>query len=353
MAKTNKKKKEEVAVKKAKTTSLDVARKAIEKKYGVNVISTMGEKGSLVVPTVSSGCLSLDSALGKGGFAMGRVYEIFGPPSGGKTTLTMSVIAEAQRRGLVCAFVDAERAADPALFKAMGVDVDKLIVIEAFSGDENLDALEMLMETGEIDVAVVDSVSALIPQAEADANMEDQFIGLLARLMSKAMRKFVPLAGKTNTMLLFINQVRNKIGSYGDPEVTTGGVALDFSATGRIKVIGGASKSSRIVDELGNVQGHHTEFSVVKNKLGKPYRKAKVPLVYGVGYDTHWECLSMAVDLGIIDKAGAWFSYNGDNIGQGEVKTLAYLKDNPEVYTTIRESVIECLGLKRWYEANE
>lgn len=337
--------------KKQAISSLDVARKAIEKKYG-NVIKTMGEKSLAPPPTISTGSLGLDSALGCGGFVMGRVYEVFGHPSGGKTTLTMSMIAQAQKRGMTCCFVDAERAADPKLFKAMGVDIDKLILIEAFSGDENLDALESLIKTGEIDVAVVDSVSALIPKAEANSEMEDQFMGLLARLMSKAMRKFVPLAGETNTLLVFINQVRSKIGGYGNPETTTGGVALDFSASGRIKVSGGASKASRILDAAGEVIGHHTNFLISKNKFGKPYRTASSPLIYGVGYDQHWECLNIAVDLGIIEKAGAWFKYNDENIGQGELKALRFLKEEELVFNEIRDSIIIILGLNEYYEQN-
>jgi recombination protein RecA len=332
-------------------SSLDVARKAIQKKYG-DVITTMGEKSDAPPPTISTGSLGLDSALGCGGFVKGRVYEVYGHPSGGKTTLTMSIIAQAQRRGMTCCFVDAERAADPKLFKAMGVDINKLIVVEAFTGDENLDVLESLIRTGEIDVAVVDSVSALIPKAEATADMEDQFMGLLARLMSKAMRKFVPLAGETDTLLIFINQVRNKIGAYGDPETTTGGLALDFSATGRIKVSGGESKSSRIEDMTGEVVGHHTSFLIKKNKFGKPYRKATVPLIYGVGYDTYWECLTLALDLGILERAGAWYKYNGNNIGQGELNALAFLRENEIVFNEIRDCIIIALGLNAYYEQN-
>lgn len=332
--------------------SLDVVRKAIEKKYG-KVLTMMGDQ-PLIIDTISTGSLGLDTAIGNGGFALGRVYEVFGPPSGGKTTLTMSLIAQAQKRGMKCAFVDAERAADPKLFKAMGVNTDELYLIRAFSGEENLDILEQLVATGEIDVAVVDSVSSLIPKSEADASMEDQFMGLLARLMSKAMRKFVPLAGETNTLVIFINQVRNKIGTYGDPETTTGGVALDFSATGRIRVHGGESKASRIEAPNGEILGHHTEFKVVKNKLAKPARKANVPLIYGVGYDTCWECLKLATDLGVVDKSGSWYSYGDVKIGQGEVNTLAFLKDpaNLDVYNEIRFQVMDSLGLIPLYEKN-
>lgn len=331
-----------------KKSSLDVVMKAIEKKYG-NIVTTMAE-ADLSMDSISSGSLGLDSALGRGGFVRGRVYEVYGPPSGGKTTLTMSLIAQAQKQGLKCTFVDAERAADPKLFKSMGVNTDDLLLIRAFSGEENLDALESIVETGEIDVAIVDSVSSLIPKSEADAGMEDQFMGLLARLMSKAMRKFVPLAGETNTLIIFINQVRSKINAYGDPEVTTGGQALDFSATGRIKVSGGEAKSSHIVDAVtGEVIGHNTKFYIKKNKVSKPFRECIVPLVYGIGYDKIWECLTLATDLGIIDKSGAWYSYEGKNFAQGELKAIQYLKENLDVYEVIKRDVIKIIGLEDYY----
>jgi recombination protein RecA len=333
-----------------KVDSLDIVKKAIEKKYG-KVLTSMGDQKDVIIPTISTGSLGLDAALGRAGLAFGRVYEVYGPPSGGKTTLTMSIIAQAQKQGKRCCFVDAERAADAKLFAAMGVNIDDLLLVRAFSGEENLDVLEKIMATGEIDVAVVDSVSSLIPQSEADADMEDQFMGLLARLMSKAMRKFVPLAGETNTLLIFINQVRSKIGGYGNPEVTTGGIALDFSATGRIKVDGGEAKSSHIVDpESGEVMGHLTNFVIKKNKLSKPFRSCVVPLVYGKGYDSIWECVTLATDLGILDKSGAWYAYEGKNIAQGEAKAIQFMKDNMDIYLIIREAVIKALGLEEGYK---
>ena len=284
-----KKKKDKELVTTAST--LDAARKSIRKKYG-DVVGVMGDKNALVIDTISTGSLSLDAALGRGGFALGRIYEIYGIPSCGKTSLAMSVINQAQKRGLRCVFVDAEHSADPKLFKNMGVNLEELLTIKAFSGDENLDSLEMMMKTGEIDIAVIDSVSALIPKAEAEASIGDDFIGLLARLMSKALRKLSPIASETNTLLIFVNQIRSKIGVYGDPTVTSGGIALDFHATGRIVVKGGEYKSSRIFQPITDeVVGHVTSFHVRKNKLAAPFRNASVPLIYGVGYDVCWEVL--------------------------------------------------------------
>lgn len=331
-------------------SNLDVVRQAIRKKYG-NVVTTLGERGELKIPSISSGSLGLDAALGRGGFAQGRVYEVFGEPSGGKTTLTMSVIAEAQKRGMNCVFVDAEHCADPNLFEAMNVDVNKLEYVNALVGDTNLNVLEMLLKSNNFSVAVVDSVSALIPKDESEANMEDQFMGLLARLMSKALRKFVPIVAETNTLLIFINQIRYKIAAYGDPTTTTGGEALNFYSTGRIKVGGGANKKTRIVDPVsGEVIGHKTSFNIVKNKLAAPFKSAEIPLIYGVGYDSHWECLTLAESLGVLGKNGAWYSYNDENIAQGELNAVEFLKENEDVYRDVRSQVIEALGLGEYYE---
>lgn len=332
-----------------KTNSLDITKKAIMKKYG-NVISKLGDHRDMRIETISTGSIGLDIALGRGGFARGRIYEIFGEPSSGKTTLSMSVIAEAQRRGLSCLFCDAEHSADPKLFEAMGVDIHELDTIKAFMGDDNLAILEGLIKTNEYAVAVIDSVSALIPKQEAEGAIGDQHMGLLARLMSQACRKLAPLCSETNTLLIFINQVRNDIGKWGDSEITTGGLSLDFYATGRIKVSGGEYKSSHIKDAAGEVIGHRTKFYIKKNKLAPPYRKAEIPLIYGVGYDNYWETLSLAEGLGIIDKHGAWYKYQDENIAQGEDNAIDYLKDNEEFYSKLREDIIEQTGLREVYE---
>jgi len=330
-------------------STMSAAKAAIKKKYG-DVIKPMSEQDNLEIQTISTGCLSLDAALGRGGMAIGRVYEVYGAPSGGKTTLSMSVMAEAQKRGMQCVFVDAEHSADPKLFKNMGVNLEELLTIKAFAGDDNLDALETLMKTNEIDVAVIDSVSALIPKSEAIASIGDEFMGLLARLMSKALRKLTPVASATNTLLIFVNQIRSKIGGYGNPEITTGGVALDFWATGRIKVKGGEAKSSHIKEPITDeVIGHITDFHVRKNKLASPFRNASVPLIYGVGYDTHWEVLTLSEQLGIIEKSGAWYKHNDKNFAQGEWNAKEYLKTDEELYTKLREELIDTLGLRDFY----
>jgi recombination protein RecA len=338
-------KKKEVQV----NSTMSAAKAAIKKKYG-DVIKQMSEQDDLEISSISTGSLSLDAALGRGGMARGRVYEVYGAPSGGKTTLAMSVIAQAQKRSMQCVFVDAEHSADPKLFRNMGVNLENLLTISAFAGDDNLDALETLMKTNEIDVAVVDSVSALIPKSEALAAIGDEFMGLLARLMSKALRKLSPVASATNTLLIFVNQVRSKIGGYGDPTITTGGVALDFWATGRIKVAGGEAISSRIKAPITDETiGHLTSFHVRKNKLAPPFRNASVPLIYGVGYDIHWEVLTLSEQLGLIEKSGAWYKHNDKNFAQGEWNAKEYLKTDLELYTNLREEIVDTLGLREFY----
>ena len=329
--------------------SLDVVKKNIKKRYG-DVLTTMGDKEAFKIETIPTGCIGLDVALGRCGIERGRVYEVYGANSSGKTSLTMSIIANAQKKGLNCVFVDAEHCADPELFAAMGVDLDKLNVIRGHHGEENLNILQSCIETGEIDVAVVDSVTALVPQAEAEAGMDDAFMGLLGRLMSKTCRKFVPIASKTNTLVVFVNQTRSNIGGYGNPNVTTGGKALGFFATGRIEVSGGQSKKSHILDDNGEVIGHETTFKVQKNKLSVPFKQACVPLIYGVGYDEHLEVVKIATELGIIDKSGSWYRYESENVGQGEHNAANELASNGELYKKIRDQVIDLIGLKEFYE---
>lgn len=345
--KSKQKKKEAKAPK--KVSNIDVVKKSIEKKYG-NVLSKLGDLKDQEIPTVSSGSIGLDMALGRGGFALGRVYEASGPPSGGKTTLTMSVLAQAQRLGMTTCFVDAEHAADEQLFRSMGVNTDDVALIRCFNGEDALDSLELLIRNADIDVAVVDSVSALIPTAEADSDIQNQHMGLHARLMSKALRRLVPIASEKNTLLIFINQLRNKIGSYGDPTTTTGGEALPFYSTGRISVRGGAAKSSRIMDAEGNVIGHTTTFEIKKNKLAPPFRKAECDLIYGVGYDTYGEVMNIAQQFGIIERTGAWYKYKGENIANGKDNTIALLKENNDLYEEIRDNIINITGLKVYYD---
>ena len=353
------KKKEQVkdkpkAVKDDTSAALELAKKAIEKKYG-GVVSTLADHGDMAIPTISTGCLSLDLALGNGGMALGRIYEIFGPNSGGKSTLAVNVVIQAQRRGLRCCYIDAEHAVDPKLFKAYGVDTKALQLVQGYDGEENLDILERLIKTEAFSVAIVDSVSALLPRVESESDIDKDQMALQARLMSKALRKITPIANQTQTLLIFINQLRMKIGSYGNPETTSGGESLAFYSTGRISIRGPESRSRRLVDPTtGEVFGHTTEFEIVKNKLAAPFKKAQVKLIYGKGYDSYWEVLDMASSLGILDKSGAWYKYKDENIAQGELKALDYLKapENKETYKEIRAEVIDAIGLKEIYECH-
>lgn len=329
--------------------STDALMAAIKKKYG-NVINPMSESAD-DIKTVSTGSLGLDLALGRGGMALGRVYEVFGPNSSGKSTLGVHVVIQAQRRGLKCAYIDAEQAVDPKLFENYGVDPEKLTMIKAYGGEPNLDICERLIQTGEYSVIVVDSVSALIPLAEAEADMDKDSMALQARLMSKALRKITPQAAENNVLLIFVNQTRIKVGAYGDPTTTTGGEALNFWATGRIKVQGPESKARRLVDKAtGEVYGHTTIFEVVKNKLGEPFRKTDLNLIYGKGYDHVQELLTLAVSLDLVEKAGSWFKYEGENIAQGEFQTVEYLRENKEIFNSLRDAVVKMTGLEEAYE---
>lgn len=343
-----KKKKTEV-----KIDNLSAIKKAIAKKYG-NVVRQANEGEGKIIPTVSTGSLRLDVALGRGGMAKGRTYEISGPNSGGKSTLAANVVVQAQKRGMKCCYVDAEHAVDPILFKNYGVNTKELTLIQGYNGEENLDILEMLVQSGEFSVGVVDSVSSLIPGVEAETEIGHIHMAPLARLMSKACRRLTPIAGRTGCLLIFINQLRNKLTGYGNPEITTGGDALGYHTTGRITVRGPEAVSRRLVDKMsGEVIGHTTIFEVTKNKLAPPFRKAEVNLIYGMGYDVHWEVLDMATELGIIDKIGNWYKYPEDNnIANGEINAVDYLKDNAEIYNEIRDQVVEMVGLKEIYEQN-
>jgi len=334
--------------------NLSIIKKAITKKYG-EVISKLSDHEDMVIPTVSTGSISLDVALGRGGMAIGRIYEIFGPNSGGKSTLAANVVIQAQKRGMKCCYVDAEHAVDPLLFKSYGVDIKELDLVQGYNGEENLDILEMLVSSGGYKVAVVDSVSSLIPSNEAESEIGDDHIALLARLMSKATRRLTPIANRAGCLIIFINQLRMKVGGYGNPETTTGGEALAFYTTGRISVRGPESKKRRIPDPMtGEIIGHTTLFEIIKNKLAPPFKKTEINLIYGKGYDTHWEVLNLAVDLGVVEKTGAWYKYNDDNFAQGEPNAAAFLKseDNIEMYNEIRNKVIDMLGLTDIYEQN-
>lgn len=323
---------------------------AIKKKYG-DVLTTLNDSNNNIT-TVSTGSLGLDLALGRGGMAFGRIYEIFGPNSSGKSTLGVHVVIQAQRRGMKCAYLDVEQAVDPVLFKKYGVDAEELDLIQAHGGEPNLDILESLIRTGNYSVIVIDSVSGLIPLQEAENDMDQETMALQARLMSKALRKITPQAADTGTLLIFINQLRQKIGTYGNPTTTTGGEALGFWATGRISIRGPESKARRLKDANGEFYGHIAEHEVVKNKLGEPFKKANLNLIYGVGYDFHQEVLEMAVSLDIIEKSGSWFKYEGKNLAQGAENCVNKFKEDSEFFDIIRNKVIETVNLKESYESH-
>ncbi len=330
----------------SKTTELAI--NAIKKKYG-NILKPLAESQN-DIRTVSTGSLSLDLALGRGGMALGRVYEVYGPNSSGKSTLGVSVVIQAQKRGMKCAYLDAEQSVDPKLFERYGVDSEKLELIQVYGGEPNLDILERLIKTTAYDVIVIDSVSALIPNAEAQAEIEKDTMALQARLMSKALRKISPQAAETGTLLIFVNQIRKNLSPYAPPDTTSGGESLGFYATGRISLKGPEARSRRIADPVtGEIIGHVAVHEITKNKLGEPFRKAELKLLYGRGYDMYAEVLSMATSLNVIEKAGAWFKYEDNNIGQGEINVLERLRTDEELFNKVVKEVRLLTGLEEAY----
>jgi recombination protein RecA len=328
---------------------LQIAEKTIEKKYGKGIISSLGDHSDLIIDAISTGCLSLDAATGIGGFARGRVYEVFGPNSSGKSTLALSVVMQALLRQMTIVYIDAEHALDPKLVRNMGnavnVDVDQIKLVQAYTGDDNLQIAEELIKTDEVDVVVVDSISALLPSAMAEGEIGDNYIGQLARLMSKACNKLTPIVNRTNTLLIFVNQTRHDIGKWGDSRVPTGGEAVPFYATGRIKVEGGESKNSRILNDDGVVIGHECNFLVIKNKLAAPWRSANINLIYGQGYDFVSEIVNLSIDFGFIEQSGAWFEVAGERV-QGKKNLVDMFRERTELYTDYRSRCMTMLGLK-------
>lgn len=349
-----KKKKEELdlATDDAMERAVQLTVNGILKKYGPGALVSL-DAAETNIKTVSTGSLGLDLALGRGGVALGRIYEVFGPPSSGKSTLWTHVIIQAQRRGLKCAYLDVEQALDPQLLKSYGIDTSALELVQVYGGEPNLDILEKLVQTNAYSVIVIDSVSALIPLAEAEGEISDDHMALQARLMSKALRKITPQAAETETALLFVNQLRKTLKMYGSPETTSGGDALGFYATGRISMRGPESKQRRIVDPVtSDTIGHFAEHEVVKNKLGAPYRKATLKLIYGKGYDLVWEVFTLAVSIQLIDKSGAWYYYNGDKIAQGEANAVEYLRTEPMLFNELVTKLIYTLNLEEVYVAH-
>lgn len=314
---------------------LNEALKAIEKEYGKGSIMRLGDRANVSVDAISSGSIALDAALGIGGYPKGRIIEIYGPESSGKTTLALHAIAECQKAGGRCAFIDAENAIDPQYAKALGVDIDELILSQPDSGEQALEICEVLVKSGAIDLVVIDSVAALVPQAELDGEMGDASVGLQARLMSKAMRKLAGAMNHSGTTAIFINQLREKVGiMFGNPETTPGGRALKFYSSVRLDV-----RKGEALKNGADVYGNVTKIKVVKNKVAPPFRTATVNMIYGQGISHVDELLNIAVEHDIVNKAGAWFSYNGDKIGQGFSAARSYLLDHPDVMAEVEEKI--------------
>ncbi|MBQ8612155.1 MAG: recombinase RecA [Oscillospiraceae bacterium] len=322
-------------VNKNRKEALDTAIAQIEKAYGKGAVMKLGQNATMQVEAISTGSLSLDLALGVGGLPRGRVIEIYGPESSGKTTLALHAVAEAQKLGGEAAFIDVEHALDPVYAAALGVDIDSLLVSQPDNGEQALEIAEALVRSGAIDIIVIDSVAAMVPKAEIEGEMGDSHVGLQARLMSQALRKLTGVIGKTNTICIFINQLRQKVGViYGNPEVTAGGMALKYYASVRIDV-----RRVEALKEGGNVIGNHTRAKVVKNKVAPPFREGEFDIMFGEGISKIGELVDLGVKLEIIKKSGAWFSYKEERIGQGRDNTKKYLQEHPELAAEIEAAV--------------
>ena len=316
-----------------KRKALEAAIGQIEKQFGKGSVMKLGENAHLNVEAIPTGALSLDIALGIGGVPRGRIVEVFGPESSGKTTVALHMIAEAQKMGGEAAFIDAEHALDPVYAKKLGVDIENLIVSQPDTGEQALEIAEALIRSGAIDILVLDSVAALVPKAEIDGDMGDSHVGLQARLMSQALRKLTGVLNKSNTVAIFINQLREKVGiMFGNPEVTPGGRALKFYSSVRLDV-----RKTETLKSNSEVVGNHVKVKVVKNKVAPPFREAEFDIMYGEGISKEGNILDIGVNLNIVEKAGAWFSYNGTRIGQGRENVKQYLKDNPEIRDEIEK----------------
>jgi len=322
--------------------SLDLAIKQIDKTFGKGTLIRLGDKVVVPTETISTGSLGLDLALGVGGLPKGRVIEIYGPESSGKTTLTLHAIAEAQKAGGVCAFIDAEHALDVGYAKRLGVDTDNLLVSQPDFGEQALEILETVIRSGAVDLVVIDSVAALTPKVEIDGDMDDQQVGVQARLMSKALRKITGLLNKMNCTVIFINQIRMKIGmtGYGSPETTTGGNALKFYSSVRLDI-----RRIATLKQGENSIGNRVKVKVVKNKVAAPFKQAEFDIMFGEGISKTGELVDYGVKLDIVDKAGAWFSYGDSKIGQGRENSKVFLKDNPEIAKEIENKILNSMGI--------
>lgn len=325
-----------------KTKAVDAAMGQIERQFGKGAIMKLGSRPVLDIPVISTGSIALDEALGIGGLPRGRVTEIYGPESSGKTTLALHAVANAQKQGGIAAFIDAEHALDTAYAKRLGVNCDELLVSQPDTGEQALEIADMLVRSGAIDVMVIDSVAALVPRAEIEGEMGDSHMGLQARLMSQALRKLTGTIGKTMTSIIFINQIRMKIGvMFGNPETTTGGNALKFYSSVRLDIRRiGAIKSGQ------EILGNKTRVKVVKNKMAPPFREAEFDIMYGEGISKTGDLLDIGVKASIIDKSGAWYSFDGERIGQGRENVKTFLKDNPDIFKKLEQNVRVAAGLE-------
>lgn len=330
--------------------ALDDAINQIEKKFGKGSVMRLGDRTAVDVDVIPSGSLTLDKALGIGGYPKGRIIEIYGPESSGKTTLTLHAIAQAQKQGGKAAFIDAEHAIDPVYAKNLGVDIDELILSQPDSGEQALEIAEMLVRSGVIDLIVIDSVAALVPQVELDGEMGDAAVGLQARLMSKALRKLSGVMNKTNCTVIFINQLREKIGvMYGNPETTTGGRALKFYSSVRVEI-----RRSEQIKQNGEIIGNKANIKVVKNKVAPPFKTTQVDIIYGKGISRDGEILDLAVEGDIVEKSGAWYAYNGEKIGQGRENAKNFLIEHPAIFEEVEEKVkAQLFGTEEVDEATE
>ena len=332
-----------------KQKALDAALSQIERQFGKGSIMKLGDNKALDIEAISTGSLGIDIALGIGGLPMGRIVEIYGPESSGKTTLTLQVIAEAQKEGKTCAFVDAEHALDPIYAQKLGVNIDELLVSQPDTGEQALEICDMLVRSSAVDVIVVDSVAALTPKAEIEGDMGDSHMGLQARLMSQALRKLTGNIKRSNTLCIFINQIRMKIGvMFGNPETTTGGNALKFYASVRLDIrrIGSVKEGDEVV-------GNETRVKVVKNKVAPPFKQAEFIIMYGQGISKHGELIDLGVKHKLVEKAGAWYSYNGSKVGQGKSNSIKFLKENPEISDEIEGKLRDLLLLKATIKPDE
>jgi recombination protein RecA len=321
--------------------ALEMALASIEKQYGKGSVMKMGDKGEMAIEAISSGALALDLALGIGGLPRGRVVEVYGPESSGKSTLAMHVVAEAQRNGGICAYIDAEHAMDPVYARAIGVDVDELLISQPDTGEQALEIADVLVRSGALDVVVIDSVAALTPRAEIEGEMGDTHVGLQARLMSQALRKLTANLNRTKTICLFINQLREKIGvMFGSPEVTPGGRALKFYSSVRLDI-----RRIESIKDGPEVVGNRTRVKVVKNKVAPPFKQAEFDIMYGRGISREGSLLDVGVDLGLVKKSGAWFTYEGEQLGQGRENAKAFLSENPELLVEIDERIRTQVGI--------